>query len=202
VARPPNVRAAAPEPERASEVTIARCRVEVEGRGKARIRRLLVPLLRRCYRLAEVGEGFQWARDGRMRFGHGSRVGRYAYVGSGFEAHGIVVIGDLCLVSAGCKVIGADHVFERVGTPTRLGVPRMPRPITVFGLDCWIGRDAKIMEGVRVGRGAVVGSGALVTRDVPPYTVVGGVPARVLRDRFDADDIARHERAVAAGAGR
>lgn len=55
---------------------------------------------------------------------------------------------------------------------------------TMLEADCWIGSGAMLMSGVKIGIGAVVGAGAVVTRDVPPYAVVGGVPARIIRYRF------------------
>lgn len=59
----------------------------------------------------------------------------------------------------------------------------------VIGNDVWIGYDAIIMSGVKIGDGAVIGTRAVVTRDVPPYTIVGGVPAKVIRKRFSEDVI-------------
>lgn len=56
---------------------------------------------------------------------------------------------------------------------------------TVIGNDVWIGHEAVIMPGVKIGDGAVIGTRALVTKDVPPYTIVGGVPAKPIRRRFD-----------------
>ena len=61
----------------------------------------------------------------------------------------------------------------------------------VIGHDVWIGHGATILPGVTIGNGAVVGSGAVVTRDVAPYTIVGGVPARVIRQRFSPETGAR-----------
>lgn len=61
----------------------------------------------------------------------------------------------------------------------------------VVGNDVWIGYEAVILAGVTIGDGAVIGTRAVVTKDVPPYTIVGGVPARPIRTRFDADTIAR-----------
>lgn len=186
------------EPERAAEAIIARCRKEVEGGSKAAIRKFLVPLFRSVYRLQEVGEGFQGPRSGMIKIGRGSRIGRYVYLGPRFECHGTVVVGDLCLVSSDCTIIGSDHASDLVGTPSRLGIPAAPRPVTVLGMDVWVGMRVLIMEGVRIGSGAIVGAGALVTRDVSPYAIVGGVPAKVIGHRFSSEEQAKHESVVRA----
>jgi len=62
--------------------------------------------------------------------------------------------------------------------------------------DVWIGSRAIILSGVTVGRGSIVAAGAVVTRSVPPYSVVGGCPARVIRFRWDVETILLHEDAV------
>jgi len=59
----------------------------------------------------------------------------------------------------------------------------------VIGDGCWIGSRAMIMQGVTLGEGAVVATGAVVTKDVPPYAVVGGVPAKIIKYRFPQEDI-------------
>jgi len=66
----------------------------------------------------------------------------------------------------------------------------IPSGDTVIGNDVWIGSEAIIMPGVRIGDGAVIGTRALVTRDVEPYAIVGGNPAKVIRKRFDDAEIA------------
>lgn len=71
-------------------------------------------------------------------------------------------------------------------------LPENDAPV-VFEGDNWIGANAMILKGVTVGEGAVVAAGALVTKDVPPYTVVGGVPARPVKDRFSPEELARHK---------
>lgn len=182
-----------PEPDRASDAVIERCRAEIEGVGKRRIRKLIMPLLRLRWNLAELGEGFHWPRNLRMRIAPGSRIGRFAYLGEGFEAEGPVVVGDLCMIAAGLRIVGADHVYDRIGTPTRLAFPERERPITIFEADVWTGQRVTLIEGVRVGRGAVIGSGAMVTRDVPPYSIIAGVPARHVKWRFDLDRVGQHE---------
>lgn len=59
----------------------------------------------------------------------------------------------------------------------------------VIGNDCWIGQSASIVSGVSIGDGAVVLAGAIVTKDVPPYAIVGGIPAKILRYRYDKETI-------------
>ena len=63
----------------------------------------------------------------------------------------------------------------------------------VVGNDVWIGYEAVILSGVTIGDGAIIGARAVVTKDVPPYTIVAGVPARPIRKRFDEETIARLE---------
>ena len=61
---------------------------------------------------------------------------------------------------------------------------------TIIGNDVWIGKDVNIMGGVTIGDGAIIGTGAVITKDVPPYAVVAGVPAKILKYRFDEEAIA------------
>jgi len=60
----------------------------------------------------------------------------------------------------------------------------------IIGNDVWIGYEAVILSGVTIGDGAIIGTRAVVTKDVPPYTIVGGVPAKTIRKRFSDNDIA------------
>ena len=64
----------------------------------------------------------------------------------------------------------------------------------MIGNDVWIGYEALILAGVTVGDGAIIAGRAVVTKDVPPYTIVGGVPAKPIRKRFDVDTIAALEK--------
>jgi acetyltransferase-like isoleucine patch superfamily enzyme len=110
-----------------------------------------------------------------IRIGRDSLVGEYTVI----RGQGGVTIGDRVYTSPFSQLIAVDHVF---GDPAR---PFVDQGITARGIvvedDVWIGSGAIITDGVRVGKGAVVAAGAVVTADVPAHTVVGGVPARVLR---------------------
>lgn len=124
------------------------------------------------------------------------RVGDYTFIGRGseIEVSTAVTIGKYCLIAPGVFITDHNH-SSRLGTPM-FRQPCIPGPV-VIEEDVWIGANCVICAGVRIGEGAVVGAGAVVTRDVPPYTVVGGVPARPLRTRVGHSQPS----ALTAGAG-
>ena len=110
-----------------------------------------------------------------IRIGRDSLIGEYTVI----RGQGGVTIGDRVYTSPLTQIIAVNHVFD---DPAR---PFVEQGITAEGIvvedDVWLGSGAVITDGVRVGRGAVVAAGAVVTQDVPPHTVVGGVPARAIR---------------------
>ncbi|MFI6431380.1 CatB-related O-acetyltransferase [Rhodococcus oryzae] len=117
-----------------------------------------------------------------------------------------LIIGKYCAIAAGTRFLmaGAEHPTMGVSTfPfTMFGgrwaeqtldiVTAMPsRGDTVVGNDVWFGYEATVMPGVRIGDGAIIAAGAVVTVDIPPYTIVGGNPARPIRRRYADADIDR-----------
>jgi acetyltransferase-like isoleucine patch superfamily enzyme len=110
-----------------------------------------------------------------IRIGRDSLVGEYSVI----RGQGGVTIGDRVYTSPGTQIIAVNHVFD---DPKR---PFVEQGITAEGIvvedDVWLGSNCVITDGVCVGKGAVVAAGAVVTKDVPPHTVVGGVPAKVIR---------------------
>lgn len=181
---------AVPPPMAVSDTVIEACRRQVEARGKARVRRLVLPLLRWRLRATELGEGFHWSFSTAAR---GARIGRFASIGARSELSGPVSIGDLTMISTDVRIFGPDHVFDDPLIPMRFAFPSVPRAVTVIEADCWIGRGVLIREGVTIRRGTVVGAGAVVTRETTPYSVLAGVPARQLRLRFSPRDQERYD---------
>lgn len=95
--------------------------------------------------------------------------------------HGGLRIGSFVRFAAHCVIIPANHGIDRDDTPIYL--QPLTRKGIQIGTDVWVGTGARILDGIRIGDGAVVGAGAVVTRDLPPYSISGGVPARVIRYR-------------------
>jgi virginiamycin A acetyltransferase len=117
-----------------------------------------------------------------------------------------LIIGRFCAIASGARFLLSSANHPMLGSTafpffifggdwlerTADLLPRIPsRGDTVIGSDIWIGRDAMIMPGVTVGDGAIIGAGAVVASDVPPYAIVVGNPARLLRRRFSDEDINR-----------
>lgn len=107
-----------------------------------------------------------------------------------------LIIGKFCQIATGVRFImnGANHALNGISTyPFRAfdeAWQEAPSVMinkgnTVIGNDVWFGNGATIMPGVKIGSGAIIGAGSLITKDVAPYTIVGGNPGRVIRQRFD-----------------
>ena len=119
-----------------------------------------------------------------------------------------LIIGKFCSIACGAKFLftSGNHALQSLSTYTfpiffeEWGLD--PKDICrawdnkgdiVIGSDVWIGYEAVILSGVTIGDGAIIGTRAVVTKDVPPYTIVGGIPARPIRKRFDEKTIAALE---------
>ena len=104
-----------------------------------------------------------------------------------------VTLGRYAMLAPEVVIIGGDHRIDEPGKPILFsGRPELAR--TVVGADAWIGFRAIVMAGVNIGRGAVVAAGAVVTKEVPPYEIHAGVPARKIGERFaSAADRIKHD---------
>lgn len=110
-------------------------------------------------------------------------------------------VGSDVMLAAHVGIIGRDaHTYAIPGV-TMFAGPRGDRFSVVIEDDVWIGFGAIILSGVRIGRGAIVAAGAVVKSDVPPYAIVAGNPASVVKYRFDAGQRALHDRFLTARTG-
>lgn len=167
----------------------------VKNEVKAALKQIRIRLLLRLrYRDAVVGKGFHVGRS--VSIGAGLKAGDYVYIGPHSQLPPQVHIGHYSSLSARVAIVGSDHNFGPPGVPI-VFAGRPPSCVTTIGSDVLVGHGAIIMRGVTIGNGAIVGAGAVVTKDVPPYAVVVGVPARILRYRFDAAGQAIHEAMLA-----
>lgn len=130
-------------------------------------------------------------------------IGRYTYVNEGSIVYPKTIIGRYCSIGKGTEIGAPSHPVSRLTTSPvtynfrgtfkghETPFPQIPfdeRPgNTVIGSDVWIGSRVIVLAGVKIGHGAIVAAGAIVARDVEPYTIVGGVPAKPIKMRFPPD---------------
>lgn len=153
-------------------------------RAKRLSGRLRNPFYRlRCNR---IGRGSYVARNVALR---NCSIEAYCYIGEN-SALNCVEMGPYCSVAPGVQIGGMGHAYEALSTSAFLARGHKANVPTVIGHDVWIGAQCYIKQGVRIGDGAVIGAQALVTKDVAPYTVVIGSPARVYKQRFDDATVA------------
>lgn len=125
------------------------------------------------------------------------------YIGKQVTIETNACIGRFVLIANRVALVGRhDHDYSVIGVPVRFGrwvgsaeaEPQVAQEGVVVEDDVWIGFGAIVLSGVCIGRGAIVAAGALVTSDVAPYSIVGGVPARLLGLRFESEALIRdHE---------
>lgn len=138
----------------------------------------------------------------KVRIGEQVSIGRYTYISSNSVIESKVTIGAFCSFGPGLYVAPGEHYVNMATTHPIMfdsqwrkiaGLPEKKEYLksigkkdvaTTIGNDVWCGLNVTILRGVNIGDGAVVAAGAVVTRDVPPYAIVAGVPAKILKYRF------------------
>lgn len=143
--------------------------------------------------------------DRRAKIGSGSYciktvIGRYSYIGENSIAVN-AEIGSFCSIASYCCIGGGAHPTNMISSSPVFyngrncfgknfsNIPFDAENRVTIGNDVWIGEKVFIKDGITIGNGAIIGALSIVTHDVPPYAIVGGVPAKVIRYRFDSETI-------------
>ena len=124
-----------------------------------------------------LGPGCAFLAREHIRIGNNVSLGAHVVIEVNLE------VGDDTLISSQVAFVGNDHDFSDPKATIFTG-RRLPASTVIIEGDCLIGFRSTIVGNIRIGRGCVVGAGSVVTRDLPPYSVCAGVPARKIRNRF------------------
>jgi acetyltransferase-like isoleucine patch superfamily enzyme len=120
-------------------------------------------------------------------------LGDYVFIGRDCYIYANCSIGNYTMIASKVSIVGGDHRFDIAGVPMyfcgRAGLNKLK---TEIGDDVWIGQGAIILAGIKIGEGAIVGAGSVVTKDIPPYAIVAGNPAKLLKYRFSDAEKAIH----------
>lgn len=119
--------------------------------------------------LDEPGEG--------LLVGDGSNIGAYSYIG----CSGFIEIGNNVMMGPRVNLMAENHNFERTELPMK--EQGVTRSFITIEDDVWLGVGSTVLAGVTVGRGSIVAAGAVITKDVSPFSIVGGVPAKIIKNR-------------------
>ena len=129
-------------------------------------------------------------------------VGNDVYIGPGARIRSklsTITIGDKVMFGPNVCIVGGNHNTEVLGKymyDIKEKKAHHDKPVIIKN-DVWIGNRAMIMSGVTINEGSIVAAGSVVTKDVPPYTVVGGVPAKVIKERYSLEDLIKHRKLLA-----
>lgn len=128
------------------------------------------------------GAHFETGYEGHITLGAGSFVGAYAIL----NGHGGLEVGKNALIAGHCHLVAGNHGFADLSRP--MSEQEIISAGIVIEDDVWLGAGVKVLDGVRIGRGSIVSAGAVVTRDVPAFSIMGGVPAKLIRKREPLHD--------------
>ena len=109
-------------------------------------------------------------------------VGKCARINENVFLQGEISIGDYVLVAPNVAIYTQNHIHKDVDTPIVLQGTEGSKKVVIKD-NAWLGRNVVVLPGITVGEGAIVGAGSVVTKDVEPYTIVGGAPAKLIRSR-------------------
>jgi serine acetyltransferase len=156
---------------------------------------LIMIYKRKKYRLKHVHKTF--IMDGKSWISRDLIAHEYSFIGVECLIGPKVELGPYVMLGPRVAIVGADHRYDIAGTPMIFsGRPVLKK--TVIESDAWVGYGAILMAGITVGRGSIIAAGAVVTKDVPPYQIYGGIPARKLAERFaSASDREEHDKMLA-----
>lgn len=140
----------------------------------------LKPFLKHLGKRVFIQYGFEWSGLSNISIGNNVYINHNVEL---YAQNAEIKIGDYVMIGPNTYMSTTSHGYENTSKPMSLQKDTHKR-ITIED-DVWIGTKVVILPGINIGKGAIIGAGAVVTKDVKPYSIVGGVPAKHIRYRYD-----------------
>ena len=165
-------------------------------------------LVKTIWRKYSIGLHFHAGLGVRLWAKNRIEIDAYFYIGHGSSILSDCIIGKYVMFGNNVAVVGKyDHNFQEVGVPIRLTSQIRDKnynwkgnsQITIIGDDVWIGHGSIIMSGVHIGSGCIVAAGSVITKDLEPYCIYAGVPAKKIKNRFESLEDENIHIAILAG---
>lgn len=178
------------------------------GKGIALLKRVRIWILKiTVWKRFDFGEYFHAGRSVVLWAPDELKIGKHVYIGRNSQVECNAVIGDYVIMANNVSLVGRyDHNYQQVGIPVRQAKQVRDADYDWKGKglkveiedDVWIGYGVIILSGVKIGEGAVVAAGSVVTKDIMPYGIYAGSPAKKIADRFACEeDVLEHRKALA-----
>jgi chloramphenicol O-acetyltransferase type B len=157
------------------------------------------------YRRYQIGPGFHCGIRVRIWGKKKISIGKNFYIGRDSFIESDVVIGDNVIWANRVALVGRyDHHYLQLGIPMRQASQIRDKDYTWLGLnsvttiedDVWIGYGCTILSGITIGTGSIIAAGSIVTKNVKPYSIYAGVPARKIKDRFGSKEELKHHLSI------
>jgi len=134
---------------------------------------------------------------GNLTLGSRVRISRYAHI---YCTDAPLTIGNNVIFGPAPTIVTGNHLLDVIGRFIRDALEKRPENDAAVFVedDVWTGAHITILKGVTIGRGSVIGAGSVVSKSCPPYSIIGGIPAKVLKYRFTIDEIIEHEKILYA----
>jgi len=150
------------------------------------------------WRKYEIGSGFHAGARVRLWAKNTLKIGRDFYIGRDSQIETDCIIGDYVIFGNKVAIVGKyDHNYQQAGVPVRHAMQirdanynwkALEASPAIIGNDVWVGYGVIIMSGVNIGDGAIIAAGSVVVKNVEPYTIYAGVPAKKIKNRFDSEE--------------
>jgi len=159
-------------------------------------------LIKIKWRRYNISQGFHAGRGVVLWAKHNISIGKNFYIGRYSQIECDAIIGDNVIFANYVALAGRyDHNYQQIGKPTRLASQIRDADYNWKGIDSkiiieddvWVGYGAIIMSGVKIGKGSIIAAGSVITKDIEPYCILGGNPAKFIKKRFTEEEIKLHE---------